>query len=232
MNETAPEETPSPEDHAYFLAIERTFLTLRKKAALLSAADWQVARGWHRQGVPLELVQDVMEKLFARRSVPPAGKGGRTISGLRYFRAAVEAAWAELLALRAGGRPEVGEPLPVQARLAHLAARLPESFPERERWVAALGNLSGPADEVEAQLKSLDLELVAVLRQALEPQAGAALAAQVDQTLAKLRGRLAEEELAVARTRLGEQLLRRRFAAPVLSLFSPEARGEAQEAGG
>ena len=44
MNATAPDDLPSPEDHAYFLKIERTFLGLRKKAALLTAADWQEAR--------------------------------------------------------------------------------------------------------------------------------------------------------------------------------------------
>ena len=67
MTATAPDEIPSSEDHAYFLAIERTFLGLRKKAALLTAADWQEAQSWHRQGIPVELIQDVMEKLFERQ---------------------------------------------------------------------------------------------------------------------------------------------------------------------
>jgi hypothetical protein len=232
MNEITPEEIPSPEDHAYFLAIERTFLGLRKKAALLSASDWQVARGWHRQGIPVALVQDVMEKLFERQRARKAEKPGRTISGLRYFRAAVEAAWEEMLSLRAGGRPEAGEALPVQARLGHLSAALPAALPERERWIAALATLAesaGPADEVEARLRSFDAELLASLRRALGPGAQQELEAQVDQALAKLRGRLADEELQVAGRRLEEQLLRRRFVAPVLSLFSPEARGEATE---
>ena len=87
MTATAPDEVPSSADHAYFLAIERTFLGLRKKAALLTAADWQEAQSWHRQGIPVELIQDVMEKLFERQHA----RKGRTISGLRYFRAAVEA---------------------------------------------------------------------------------------------------------------------------------------------
>ena len=68
MNATAPDDLPSLEDHAYFLKIERTFLGLRKKAALLTPADWQEAQGWHRQGIPAALIQDVMEKLFERQA--------------------------------------------------------------------------------------------------------------------------------------------------------------------
>jgi len=224
MNATAPDVAPSPEDHTYFLAIERSFLGLRKKAALLTAADWQEAQNWHRQGIPVELVQDVMEKLFERQRA----KSGRTISGLRYFRSAVAAAWEELLALRAGGRAESAPPLPIASRLVHLAASLPASLPRRDRWVAELAALegSGAPHEVEAALRALDAELLAALRSDLEEGERQGLAAQVAQALARLRDRLPAEEIEMASARLGEQLLRRRFEIPVLSLFSPEARGE------
>ncbi len=225
MNATEPDTAPSPEDHAYFLAIERKFLGLRKKAALLTAADWQEAQGWHRQGIPLELVQDVMEKLFERQQA----RKGRTISGLRYFRAAVEAAWEELLALKAGGRAEEAQPLPVERRLANLSARMPASLPQRERWVAAVAAIqsaAGPANEAEVALRALDGELLLALRAGLGDDERQAMAAQVEQALSRLRGRLAEDELAIASQRLFDQLLRRRFDSPVLSLFSPEARGE------
>ena len=43
-------------DQAYFQAIEETFVRLRGAPLLLSPADWQVARRWHRDGVPLPLV--------------------------------------------------------------------------------------------------------------------------------------------------------------------------------
>lgn len=225
MNETAPESTPSSEDHAYFLTIERTFLGLRRKAALLTAADWQVAQAWHRQGVPVELIQDVMEKLFERQQT----KKGRTISGLRYFRAAVEAAWDEMLALKAGGRAEEVIALPVETRLGNLAARLPARLPLRSTWTQALAELAaagGVASAVEESLRSLDAEMLQALRTALDATEGRALAEQVEGALARLRGRLGEDEVEVASARVMEQLLRRRFEAPVLSLFSPEARGE------
>ena len=98
--------------------------------------------------------------------------------------------------------------------------------------MAALSNLGGPPDEVEACLRTLDADLVAVLREALDSGERTALAIQIEQALARLRGRLAAEDLEVARIRLAEQVLRRRFEAPVLSLFSPEARGEALDTGG
>ncbi len=226
MNATAPDVPPSAEDHTYFLAIEKSFLGLRKKAALLTAADWQEAQNWHRQGIPVELVQDVMEKLFERQRA----KSGRTISGLRYFRSAVAAAWEELLALKAGGRAEAAPPLPVSSRLAHLAACLPASLPQRERWTEAMSALAdtGEPHEVEAALRALDADLLASLRAGLDEADRLGLARQVDQALARLRDRLPPEELGIASARLAEQLLRRRFDVPVLSLFSPEARGEGE----
>lgn len=230
MTATAPDEIPSSADHAYFLAIERTFLGLRKKAALLTAADWQEAQSWHRRGIPVELIQDVMEKLFERQHA----RKGRIISGLRYFRAAVEAAWEEVLALKAGGRAEEAVALPVESRLANLAARLPSALPQRSSWVAALAALAvqgGSPNEVEEALRALDSDLLRTLREELAGGDGTALveqAAQVDRALARLRGRLAEDDLVLARARVTEQLLRRRFAAPVLSLFSPEARGQGE----
>jgi hypothetical protein len=227
MNAIAPDEPPTAEDHAYFQTIERTFLGLRKKAALLTAADWQEAQAWHRQGVPVALIQDVMEKLFERQRA----RKGRTISGLRYFRAAVEAAWEEMLALRAGGRAEEAQPLPVAVRLENLSSSLPAALPDRARWVAALASIlstGGQADEAESALRALDAELLRTLRSGLTARERQALTAQVEQALSRLRGRLAEDELAIASERLGDQLLRRRFGSPVLSLFSPEARGESE----
>ncbi|HQN38153.1 MAG TPA: hypothetical protein PLQ31_01300, partial [Thermoanaerobaculia bacterium] len=57
MNETAASEgEPSAEDHAFFQAIEERFVALRGAATLLSPADWQLARAWHRAGIPLAAV--------------------------------------------------------------------------------------------------------------------------------------------------------------------------------
>ena len=236
MTAIAPDATPSPEDHAYFLTIERSFLALRRKAALLTAADWQEAQAWHRQGIPVELIQDVMEKLFERQRA----RKGRSISGLRYFRAAVESAWEEMLALKAGGRAEEAAPLPVSSRLANLANSLPAKLPRRDRWTAevlGLGALvasGSTASEVEAALRAVDAAFLQELRAGLDPNGRAALETELDRAMARLRGRLSQEDIETAAARLAEQLLRRHFDAPVLSLFSPEARegGDPPDSGG
>src|SRR3954471_18904178 len=88
MNETEVEE-PS---HAYFQAIEEIFVALRGAPLLLSPADWQVSRRWHRDGIPLDLIRSALQEVFARRK--ERGAKGK-ISSLRYCAPAVEAAWAE-----------------------------------------------------------------------------------------------------------------------------------------
>ncbi|HTQ81557.1 MAG TPA: hypothetical protein VMM92_16285, partial [Thermoanaerobaculia bacterium] len=55
------------EEHAYFEAVEEIFVGLRGAPLLLSPADWQVARRWQREGVPLSLVRGALEEVFAKR---------------------------------------------------------------------------------------------------------------------------------------------------------------------
>src|SRR3954452_7927036 len=91
-------------DHAYFQAVEEIFVELRGAPLLLSPADWQVARRWHQEGVPLDLVRRTLVGVFARRTERGA-KG--TISSLRYCAPAVEAAWTDLKELTGPGQRAV-----------------------------------------------------------------------------------------------------------------------------
>ncbi|HXO27368.1 MAG TPA: hypothetical protein VOA80_08500, partial [Thermoanaerobaculia bacterium] len=116
------QENDGLEDHAYFLAIEDHFVRLRGAPLLLSPADWQVARRWHRQGIPLELVRRALEEVFARRR--ERGAKGR-ISSLRYCAPAVEAAWTDHSELAAPGARVEAEAFDAASRLAALAAALP-----------------------------------------------------------------------------------------------------------
>src|SRR5215475_13765984 len=130
MNETEVEEQP----HAYFQAVEEIFVALRGAPLLLSPADWQVARRWHREGVPLDLVRRTLEEVFAKRK--ERGAKGK-ISSLRYCAPAVEAAWEELRELTAPGERSEAPAFEIRPRLAALATALPRSFPEiRARIVA------------------------------------------------------------------------------------------------
>jgi hypothetical protein len=221
MSATGPEGSPetSPE-HAYFRAIEETFIRLRGAPLLLSPADWRVASGWYSEGIPLAVVARALEEVFARRRERSAR--GR-IQSLRYCAPAVAAAWEEIRSLTAPGRQAEAEPLLVAPRLAALAAALPEGLADRRRWGRRITSLAGGTEEVEAALARLDRELLEGLEAAQEPAAREELAREMEAALARLATRLGDRELEEARGRLLRLLLRQHRGLPVLSLFSPEA---------
>jgi len=219
-------ETAEDSDHAYFQAVEEIFVELRGAPLLLSPADWQVARRWHEEGVPLDLVRRTLAEVFARRKERRA-KG--RISSLRYCAPAVEAAWEEVRELTAPGRRADAEELDAAPRLAALAATLPAGLPDREALAGRLAALAGDPQEVEDQLAALDREMLAAAAARLDEPARAEIDAAVEKTLAAFGRRLPAEELELSRQRLARQALRRRLALPVLSLFSPEALTPHQE---
>jgi hypothetical protein len=205
---------PDDSDHAYFQAVEEIFIRLRGAPLLLSPADWQVASRWHREGVPLGLIRQALEEVFAKRR--ERGTKGR-ISSLRYCAPAVEAAWAELRELTAPGERGEAPALDIPARLRNLAAVVPPAIAPR---VVAL---HGDAPSVESALSALDREMLAAAESSMEEAMRREVDAAVEATLTALRGRLPAEELERSRERLAHQVLRQRLGLPVLSLFSPEA---------
>lgn len=221
MSSTEEPEPGTADDQAYFRAIEDRFLALRGRATLLSAEDWQAARSWRRLGVPIELVLRVLEDLFARQR---ERRPKREISSLRYFRAAVEAAFEEQLELAAGGGRVIADPgPPVTERLARLAAAIPAGLPGSSALSSAIASLSGPVEEVEAELARIEAGCLAELESALDTAARAGVEARVDRALGAARIALPAEQLAAARARLVRQALRELAGLPVLSLFSPVA---------
>lgn len=210
------------EDHAYFQAVEEIFVRLRGAPLLLSPADWQVARRWHREGVPLDLVRRALEEVFAKRQ--ERGAKGR-ISSLRYCAPAVEAAWAELRELTAPGLRREAPAFDPSVRLRSLAAALPPDLVDRERLAARIVALAGDPQEIEEGLAGLDREMLATVAASLDGPSRSEVEAAVEKTVASLRGRLPADELERSRERLTWQVLRQRLALPVLSLFSPEAEG-------
>jgi len=216
----APAE-PDP-DHAYFQAIEEMFVELRGAPLLLSPVDWQVARRWHQEGVPLDLVGRTLTEVFARRK--ERGAKGK-ISSLRYCAPAVEAAWAELKELTGPGQRAVAPAFEVAPRLAALAAALPRALAGRETLAARVTSLQGDPQDVEERLAVLDREMLDGMAAGLDAEERGEIGAAVEKTLALLGGRLPADEIATSRERLFRQTLRRRLGLPLLSLFSPEAEG-------
>jgi hypothetical protein len=209
-------------DHAYFQAIEEIFVALRGSPLLLSPADWQVARRWHQEGVPLDLIRGALQDVFARRK--ERGAKGK-ISSLRYCAPAIEAAWADRRELTVPGERAEAPAFDLGARLRALAAALPEACPNREELAIRIAGLTGDPQTVEERLAELDREMLAASSAALDDGARSEIGAAVEKTLAALRGRLPADELERSRDRLISQVLRQRLHLPVLSLFSPDAEG-------
>lgn len=210
--------------HAYFLAIEEIFLRLRNSATLLPPADYHVALRWHEAGIPLDLIERVLEDVFAKWKERGKERGARgKLSSLRYCAPAVEAAWAELRELTAPGERVEAPPFQIPARLRALAAALPESLPGREEIASRITLLAGDPPTVEEKLSDLDNEMLKRAGAALDEAGSAEVEVAVEKTLAGLRARLPVAELDRSRERLRYQILRQRLGLPVLSLFSPEA---------
>ena len=211
----------SASDHAYFRAIEEVFIRLRGAPLLLSPADWQIARDWHRAGIPLDLVCATLEEIFRQRA--EAGKR-RSVRSLKYCRSAVEQAWTRQQELGApAARSELVE-LDVGARLLSLAAALPGSLPGQAQLRRRIGELKGGVEEVEHQLSLLDRQVMGALRSGITPEVSAEIERDVEEALARLETRLPADERPAVRDRLFDQAVRRRAGLPVLSLFSPEAQ--------
>lgn len=218
---SGPATEPDP-DHAYFQAVEEIFVELRGAPLLLSPTDWQVARRWHQDGVPLDLVRRTLAEVFAKRK--ERGAKGK-ISSLRYCAPAVEAAWADLKELTGPGQRAVAPDFEVAPRLAALASALPRGLAGREALAARLALLGGDPQDVEERLAALDREMLDGVTSGLDSEERTEIGAAVEKTLALLSGRLPAEEIEASRERLFRQTLRRRLGLPVLSLFSPEAEG-------
>ncbi len=212
----------APGSHAYFRAIEETFIRLRGSPLLLSPADWQIARGWHERGIPLDFVCRALEGFFAERR--DRGVESR-VRSLRYCAPAVEEAWREVQELTAAGRRAEAEPVDVGARLEALARALPPGLPGGGGPADRIRRLEGGVEAVERALAALDGELLREAEAVLSEADRKAIAAAAERGLAALAGRLTDEEIGLQRERLRRRALRRRLGLPVLSLFSPEARG-------
>lgn len=218
----------------YFQRLESHFLLLRGAPLLLSPSDYRVAKRWHADGVPLDLVLRTMDELFERRAERAHGGQGSEnepakVWGLRQVRPAVDAAWKRLRELTApGDRDEPGEgaTLDVPARLTALRealeGALPPELPEREAVLARLGALSQETDprRVEEGLGGVEAAALDALLAQVPDGERRELAAKVERALAPLADRMTREEVEATRERLLRQKVRQKVGLPTLSLFA------------
>lgn len=212
------EDDDSAGDQQYFAAVEERFVSRRGKSTLLSSADWQLARGWRREGIPLEIVLHGLDLAFERYQ---SGRRRNTLSSLRYCQPIVQQLWEERLSLGPAAplRPLAPE-LDVPARLIRLAEALPVDLPERDALAQAIRRLEGSAEAVESALASLEARWVQKAGRVLDAAGRRELESGIERSLAAVRSRLDPAALALAHDRLLGQAIRRRFALPELSLFS------------
>ena len=207
---------PSGTPDEYFHTIEETFIRLRGAPLLLSPADWQTARLWHEEGIPLQLVDRVMEEVFLRlRERDPK----RKIHSLRYCAPAVESAWREVRDL--GATEGRLEPLPIDVvgRLEALAAGLPRALERRDALARDLLALAGEAEAVEADLQEIEERFIVTAIAGLDAEVHQQLLARVAGALARARARVAAEELPELERRLLREFARQHLGLPTLSLF-------------
>ncbi len=208
-------------EQQYFRTIEEKFIRLRGSPFLLSPSDYRLARAWHDEGIPVELICRALEEVFERRA--ERGKGGK-VQSLRYCAAAVESAWRERRELGGTQATQEAYTVDVAARLERLAAALPQTLLRRRDWARRIRHAGDDPREVEKTLSLIDRELVDARMTEFEPGERAALERDVDRSLAQLGLRLSPEVLASDRDRLLRDRVRREARLPLLSLFSPDAR--------
>ena len=223
---TATENPDDPsERHRYFRAIEDSFIDLRGSPLLLSPKDWQIAKEWYEQEVPLELVLRTVREVFARRETRRDEERHKKVWSLGYCKRSVEAVWRRQQELLAPGAEGEEQALDVPARLENLSAALPAGLPDHDEAAERIRALTGDAQVIEESLTEIDRELLQRAADALPEPDRQAIESELEASRAALVGRLPAAELERASEALREQILRRRLGLPVLSLFAPEAVG-------
>jgi hypothetical protein len=203
--------------HGYFQVIEEVFIRLRGAPLLLSPADWQLAQRWHSEGIPLRLVVEAIETVFATRQA--RGASGR-VQGLRYCAPAVEKAWQERSELVASGERQEATPIDYAERLSWLAEELRATGFVSEQFIERVKQLVGSPESIEAGLVDLDSELIEKASRTLDEASLKGIRASNKESLTKLQSRLPEEEAVRVHERLFKEAIRRNLDLPVLSLFA------------
>ncbi len=209
---------------AYFKQLERWFIELRGAPLQLAPDDYQVAKAWFQEGIPLDLVQEEIGSIVARAREQEQEVKRR----LRYYSKAVERAFEQRSKLHAPGHQEEAPPLELGRRLSSLAAAVPE-----EIWSKGtreeIRQLSGAAEAIEDRLAELEDELLVRAEQSFDSAQIERFQVELSRALDRLRDRMPGGDMVSARERLRRQILRRFLNLPEMSLFGLEATGGPDE---
>lgn len=197
----------------YFQEIESHFAARRGTPFILNAKDWVLMQKWREEGIPLPVVIEAIDTVFAKNEA----RGGRkVISSLSYCRHAVKELWEDRKDLQVGAGSATPEEAPAAA-LEALAEGLEQSpHPAVRDFGARVRELvrEGSVPRIEDRLIEVEEELIrAVL--ATSPEAGElraeAAAIDVARLDEKTRARTIDANL--------RRLVRERYAIPRLTMF-------------
>lgn len=209
---------PPEAEAVYVERVEDVFRRLRGAPLLLSPADFERVLTWHREGVPLFVVEGALEDVFRRAAErrPP-----RTPRSLRYCEPAVRDAFDAWKDGRHGARvtgalPPEGPEIVAAAVVALHASRAPRGA--RERATERLLRLAAtPAVPGEDRIAALVAELVDACLGTLAADERAALEAEAEADLAPYADTMSDTVRNGARRAALVRRVRRRFDLPDLA---------------
>jgi hypothetical protein len=218
----------TPDELAYYRAVEDHFARLRGTPFLFSPKDFGLLRGWWSEAVPLAAVIAGIGEVMARRS----DRGEDPVSSLSYCRHAVTR-HAKRLAATAVGTEGMVPAFDVPAALAAYAAAVRDAaarWSAEPRTAAALTALAGAVETLPQDAPPAALEATATTLEATAlDAAAAALSAERRRSLegelqaALLAAGGAGELTATARRAVVVKLLRGMFGVPRLELAGDAA---------
>lgn len=236
----SPESQVSEEERGYFRAIEERFCALRGSHLLLSPKDWAMISSWWSQSVPLALVLEALEEVFAARRAQ--GSSARPVNSLAYVRQEVEhraRLRREMAAVRRGeAEDSVRLRQQIRLHLGRLARRLSaaagvaqESAADlaRELFVAAAetrrlrreaGKEEGSAPFLEEALGRLDAGILDAARRGLAPEQREAIASEAGARLAAVVRGMTPQARRETLQALEDDLTRKLWGIPRIALFS------------
>jgi hypothetical protein len=236
-----PLSAPSEEEKTYFRTIEDRFCALRGAALLLSPKDWGLIASWWSQRVPLPLVLESLEEVFAARA--RRSEAADEIGSLAYVRTEVQRRFRlhrELVAVRRGEEEESARlRREIRLHLGRVARRLALAGGlARERGVEALarslligssevralkrsaGKVEWNPASAEERLEQIESEIMDSARSALSVEEREALKAQAREMLDSRGLRMTPEAYRMTLNSIEENLLRHRWSLPGIALLA------------
>lgn len=210
-------ETRDQNEAAYLRAVEERFRALRGRPLLISPADFRVAQQWFEAGVPLWLVETVLDDIFKR-----AQAGSRSPPrSLRYCRSAIEEAckvW------RAGqvSQPSSSEGGSDQTLLERADAALRVSSAPAAARQRALRDIAelGVRDQAGEGIVAIDRALIDACLASLDPADRARLENDAQRDIAPWAAEMSPDVLERALDRARARLVRARFVLPDLTVLA------------